>query len=83
LIRSGALSPPDPIVVVAHGTQQVVLVGEEVVALDFVEELVVLDFFDDLGPLPLGPDDVDLVECLEKRVVREGQPGTTPQNGFD
>jgi len=69
LIRSGALSPPDPIVVVAHGTQQVVLVGEEVVALDFVVELMIFDFFNDLRTFPLSPDDVDLVKGLKERVV--------------
>ena len=69
MIRSGALSPPDPIVVVAHGTQQVVLVGEEVVALDFVVELMIFDFFNDLRTFPLSPDDVDLVKGLKERVV--------------
>ena len=41
-----------------------------------------LEALDDGGAFPLGPNDVHLVEGLEERVVRKGQPGAPSEDGF-
>lgn len=42
-----------------------------------------LEALDDGGALPLGPNDVHLVEGLEERVIRKSQPGAPSEDGFN
>jgi len=78
-----ALAKASSIVIVPHRGEQVVLVSQEMVALNAIVDLVWLQAFDDFLLLPLCPDYLNLLTVWEERLARWSEPRASPEHCLD